>query len=107
MNTKQNQFSRQRVTALLFTGLILVVAAFLTWTGTEARGSTVQPAQVVQECAYAQQPEQMGLSVTKADCFKADLEKGGNGLPAELYRRSAKGGKGGIFGDCAAGCSNN
>lgn len=97
MNTQQIQFNRRWVAALLLAGLILALATGLDWTGADASNSTVQPAQMAQDCADSPQPGQTGPSA-EVVCAGADFSERENGLPSWSHLKSIKGGKGGITG---------
>ncbi|GIK40875.1 MAG: hypothetical protein BroJett011_47080 [Chloroflexota bacterium] len=98
MNTQQIQFDRQRVVSLLFAGLIFTLAAGLAWTGADASGSALQPAQTVQACVYSPQPDQTEPSAAEVVCAGADFSERENGLPSWSHLKSIKGGKGGVNG---------
>jgi hypothetical protein len=80
MNTQQIQFNRQKVAALLLARSILAATAGLAWAGADASGSTVQPAQVVQDCAYSPQPGHTGPSAAEVVCPGADFSGGDSEL---------------------------
>ena len=96
MNTKQIQFNRQLVAALLLAGLILALAAGLAWAGAEASSSTAQPAQMAQDCPYSPQPGQTGPSAADVDCPGADFSGHESELLPWSQFRSIKGAKKGI-----------
>ena len=97
MNTKQIQFNRQWVAALLFAGLILALAAGLAWTGADGSGSTLQPAHMVEGCAYSPQPGHAGPSAADVVCPGADFRGGESGLLPWSQLRSVKGRKPGVI----------
>jgi hypothetical protein len=100
MNTKQIQFNHQGVASLLLAGLILGLAAGLIWTETDASGSTVQPAKMVQQSeAYSPQPGHIGPSVDVIVIYPgADFSGGESGLLPWSQFRSIKGSKPGVSG---------
>ena len=68
MNTKQIQFNRQKVAALLLAGSILAATAGLTW------------------AEVSLSPANQGTGSVKADPMEYD-----SGLPSEFHLRSIKG----------------
>lgn len=98
MKTQPIQFNRQKMTILLFAGLILALAVGLARTGADVSGSAFQPAPLTQVCAYSPQPGHGGSAVGQVDCSGADsLESESRFLPW-FQGRSIKGRSAGASG---------
>lgn len=91
MNTKQLQFNRQKVAALLLAGSIL--AAGLAWTGAEANGSTLQPTNAGQPWSQLRAVDGSKLG---SGTDGVSLKGGESGLSSESQHRFITGRKPGI-----------